>query len=145
MTENMNDLIYAGNLSPEESWELLCNDPGAEMIDVRTSAEFSYVGQPDLSAAGKELRLICWKIFPAMDINPNFETDVEALGISRDRPLLFLCRSGVRSRSAAHAITARGYTRCYNVSEGFEGDKDDAKHRGTVNGWKVRGLPWTQG
>ncbi len=141
----MTELIYAGDLSPEESWELLNSDPVAQMIDVRTDAEFSYVGLPDLNSVDKELRLICWKVFPSMDINANFETEIEALGFAKDQPLLFLCRSGIRSRSAAHAMTARGYTRCYNVTEGFEGDKDDAKHRGTINGWKVRKLPWTQG
>ena len=141
----MTDFKYAGDLSPEESWQLLSSDPNAEMIDVRTDAEFSYVGLPDLSATGKELRLISWKVFPSMDINPLFEADVEALGFDKEQPILFLCRSGVRSRAAAHAITALGYSRCFNVAEGFEGDNDDAKHRGTVNGWKVRGLPWVQG
>jgi rhodanese-related sulfurtransferase len=141
----MTDLIYAGDLSPEESWALLNSDPDAQLFDVRTDAEFAYVGLPDVNAIGKELRLICWQVFPSMNVNINFELEVEALGFNKDQALLFLCRSGVRSRSAAHAMTARGYTRCYNVTEGFEGDKDDAKHRGNVNGWKVRGLPWTQG
>jgi len=141
----MTDLIYAGDLSPEETWELLSNNLDAEMIDVRTDAESSYVGQPDLAALGKEVRLICWKVFPSMNTNPDFETKIDELGLSRDQPLLFLCRSGVRSRAAAHAMTARGYTRCYNISEGFEGDRNDVKHRGTINGWKVRGLPWVQG
>jgi len=140
----MTDLVYAGDLSPEESWELLSRDSSAEMIDVRTDAEFSYVGLPDLRSIGKKLHLICWKVFPSMNVNAGFEADVEALGLSQDQPLLFLCRSGVRSRSAAHAMTARGFTRCYNVTEGFEGDKDGAGHRGTINGWKVRNLPWAQ-
>ena len=140
----MTDLIYAGDLSPEESWELLNSDPDAQMIDVRTNAEFSYVGVPDLSVTGKELHLICWKVFPAMDVNRDFETEVEALGFSHSQLLLFLCRSGVRSRSAAHIMTIRGYTRCYNVLEGFEGDKCPEGRRGSVGGWKVAGLPWHQ-
>ncbi len=141
----MTELKYAGDLSPAESWALLNNEPGAELIDVRTEAEFSYVGLPDLSAIGKDLRLICWKVFPSMDTNASFEKEVEQLAAEKDQPLMFLCRSGVRSRSAAHAMTARGFSRCYNVTEGFEGDHDGDKHRGTVNGWKVRGLPWVQG
>jgi len=140
----MADLIYAGDLSPEQSWQLLNDDVGAELIDVRTDAEFSYVGLPDLTSVNKEPRLICWKLFPSMDVNPNFTAEVDALGCDKDQPLLFLCRSGVRSRAAAHAMTALGYQRCYNIAEGFEGDRDDAKHRGTINGWKIRGLPWTQ-
>jgi rhodanese-related sulfurtransferase len=141
----MSDFSYAGDLSPTETWDLLKNESGAVMIDVRTDAEFSYVGVPDLSSLSKDLQKICWKVFPGMETNANFETDIDALGIPKDQPILFLCRSGVRSRAAADAITKLGYTRCYNVTEGFEGDHDGDKHRGTINGWKVRGLPWTQG
>ena len=31
-----------------------------------------------------------------------------------------------------------------NIAEGFEGDKDENGHRGTLNGWRFRGLPWQQ-
>jgi rhodanese-related sulfurtransferase len=58
---------------------------------------------------------------------------------------MFLCRSGARSHSAAEAATRAGWRECYNVLEGFEGDKDAAHHRGTVGGWKKAGLPWIQG
>lgn len=141
----MTDLVYAGDIAPAECWEMLNTNPEAQIIDVRTDAEFAYVGVPDLSALGKELHRICWKLFPAMDINPTFEADVLALGYGPNQPLLFLCRSGVRSRHAAAAITAIGFSQCYNITEGFEGDKDFDKHRGSINGWKVRGLPWIQG
>jgi rhodanese-related sulfurtransferase len=141
----MTDFKYAGDMSPTECWDILENEPDAELIDVRTDAEFSYVGLPDLATVEKEPRLINWKVFPSMNVNPRFEENIEALGFKKDQPLLFLCRSGVRSRAAAHAMTARGYSRCYNITEGFEGDRDDAKHRGTINGWKIRGLPWIQG
>jgi len=141
----MDDLVYAGDLSPQETWDLLATDPAAQLVDVRTDAEFAYVGTPDLGAIGKTSHQICWKVFPTMDTSPDFITGVEALTRTRDQPLLFLCRSGVRSRAAASAMTARGFTRCYNITEGFEGDKDDNGHRGTRNGWKVSGLPWQQG
>lgn len=107
----MSDFNYAGDLSPTESWDLLKNENGAVMIDVRTDAEFSYVGVPDLSTIAKDLQKICWKVFPDMATNSNFGAEVEALGIAKDQPILFLCRSGVRSRAAADAITKLGYTR----------------------------------
>ena len=61
-----------------------------------------------------------------------------------DAPVLFICRSGARSRSAAEALSAAGHTRCFNVSEGFEGDKDAESHRGKRGGWKAASLPWIQ-
>ena len=87
---------------------------------------------------------VYWQVFPDMDVNPDFVDQVAAGGIGKDTPLLFICRSGVRSRYAAEAMTAAGFQKCYNVAGGFEGDPDDQGHRGTVNGWKVDGLPWRQ-
>ncbi|MBO6518589.1 MAG: rhodanese-like domain-containing protein [Rhodospirillales bacterium] len=136
---------YAGDLSPRESWDLLQEDKSAVIVDVRTDAEFAYVGGPDPDAMKNTFLKISWITFPGMDRNPHFEDAVRDAVPDKDTPILFLCRSGQRSASAAKALTALGYTRCYNIAEGFEGDKDADKHRGTVNGWKVRGLPWVQG
>ena len=141
----MSDATYAGNKTPQEAWELLKAEPGAVLIDVRTDAEWSYVGVPDLKAVGKDVKLIPWKLFPTGQVNDRFAEQLLALGVPKDATLLFLCRSGVRSIAAAEAATAAGFTRALNVTEGFEGDKDAAGHRGTVGGWKVAGLPWTQG
>ena len=58
--------------------------------------------------------------------------------------IYFLCRSGVRSKHAAIAMTEAGWARCFNIASGFEGPPDPAGHRGTVDGWKAQGLPWTQ-
>ena len=124
---------------------MLAKNPKAVLVDVRTDAEFSYVGNPDLSGLGKQALRVYWKVFPTMDLNANFVAEVEKSGVAKDAPLLFLCRSGVRSRDAAIAMTAAGFKECYNVASGFEGDKDATGHRGTVNGWKVAGLPWAQG
>jgi rhodanese-related sulfurtransferase len=107
--------------------------------------KFTYVGNPDLSGLGKEVRQVYWKIFPAMDVNPDFVAQVKDAGFDKDTSLLFLCRSGVRSKHAAEALTTAGFTACYNIAGGFEGDKDPQGHRGTGNGWKVDGLPWKQG
>jgi len=84
-----------------------------------------------------------------MAANPDFVAEAGAeiakAGADRNAPVLFLCRSGARSRAAAIAMTRAGYTRAYNISGGFEGDLDGQRHRGGTNGWKASGLPWRQG
>ncbi len=135
---------YAGDVSPSEAWDLLDRESGATLIDVRTTAEWSYVGMPDIGALDKEVVKLGWKQFPAMSVNPHFVRELQTQGLEADQALLFLCRSGVRSKDAAIAMTRAGFRRCYNIAEGFEGDRNDAKHRGSVGGWKLRGLPWVQ-
>jgi rhodanese-related sulfurtransferase len=136
---------YAGDKRPNEAWEILERDPDACLIDVRTDAEWRYVGLPKLDTLGKATLCVCWQVFPDNKVNDRFVDDVKAQGIRPDQTLLLLCRSGQRSRSAAVALTAAGFKCCYNVAEGFEGDRDGSGHRGTVGGWKVAGLPWGQG
>jgi len=135
---------YAGDIPPTKAWEILANDQRAALIDVRTLPEWNFVGVPDLSGLNKNASLISWQNYPDMARNDEFEKAVEALRRAKDAPLLFLCRSGARSRAAAIAMTAQGYKTCYNIAEGFEGDIDNAHHRGSKNGWKVAGLPWVQ-
>jgi rhodanese-related sulfurtransferase len=145
MTTMTNAEGYAGDLSAEEAWELLKSDPRAALVDVRTRPEWNFVGLPDLGEAGHEVQLIEWQSFPSMQVNPNFVAETEqAIGAQKDAPVLFLCRSGARSRSAAIAMTKAGYSRAYNVAGGFEGDLDGERHRGQTNGWKASGLPWKQ-
>jgi rhodanese-related sulfurtransferase len=136
---------YAGDISPRQAWEMLAAEPAAVLIDVRTPAEWNYVGIPDLAPVGKKPLFVPWMFFPSMEVNPQFAAHLETAHIDPDAPLLFICRSGARSRSAAITMTARGYNRCYNIASGFEGDPDPTRHRGTLNGWKVDGLPWVQG
>jgi len=142
-----NQLTYAGDITPTETWERLQDDPSALLIDVRTAEEWTYVGIPDITALGRECLFVPWQYYPRMNLNRNFVHQVleTAKPQNSDTPLLFICRSGVRSAYAAHALTEVGYTNCYNVAFGFEGDPDANKHRGTINGWKVAGLPWMQG
>lgn len=139
------DGAYAGDVTPAEAWSRLEADAGTVLIDVRTDAEFNYVGRPDLASIGKDVALVSWVDFPAGARNPDFVEEVKDLGVTPDQTILFLCRSGVRSRHTAAVMTQAGYPNCYNVLEGFEGDKDASGHRGTVGGWKVAGLPWKQG
>ncbi len=120
----------------------------AALVDVRSKAEWSYVGVPDLSSLKKDAVLIEWQIFPGMAANPDFlATLKKALaerGVRPEDPVLFICRSGVRSRAAAIALTGEGYKVCYNVAGGFEGDLDQERHRGRRGGWKAKNLPWVQ-
>jgi rhodanese-related sulfurtransferase len=135
---------YAGDVSPNEAWKILESDEGATLVDVRTAAEWTFVGVPDLSNIGKQLVTIEWQTFPSMDVNASFTAQLAEAGVDKSSPVLFLCRSGQRSRAAAVTATKAGYATCYNVSEGFEGDMNGEAHRGTVGGWKVAGLPWAQ-
>ena len=135
---------YAGDLNPEETWKILKNEQSAMLIDVRTAAEWNYVGVADLSNMGKEQLTISWVTFPDDQKNENFIAEVEAACPDKDAKVISICRSGVRSISTSTALTEAGYTQAYNVLEGFEGDKNDDEHRGNTGGWKVRGLPWKQ-
>lgn len=141
----MDNGTYAGDLTPNDTWDLLQRNANASFLDVRTPAEWTYVGIPDLSTLGRQPALVPWLMFPSMQINPDFIRQVSETAVDPEHELLIICRSGVRSKSAAIALTDAGFACCYNVAYGFEGDKDSEGHRGTVNGWKVASLPWVQG
>lgn len=139
---------YAGDVEPKAAWALLTEDDSAQMVDVRTAAEWMFVGIPDLSGLGRELWRVEWQSYPGMGLNPNFVAEigsaVERIGGDCSTPLLFLCRTGGRSQAAATAMTQAGFSRAYNIAQGFEGDLDEARHRGSRSGWKASGLPWQQ-
>jgi rhodanese-related sulfurtransferase len=137
-------MAYAGDLRPTEAWELLKAEPAALLVDVRTRPEWAFVGIPDLDSINKKPILLAWQTYPAMQINPTFAEELRRVVASPEAPLLFICRSGARSRAAAETMTAAGYRRCYNVAEGFEGQVDVEGHRGRKAGWKAAGLPWNQ-
>lgn len=139
-----------GEVLPPDAWNILETENDARLIDVRTQAEWSFVGTPDISELGHTLICVEWAGFPGMSKNLRFaDTVIEALGDEAPGKLLFLCRSGVRSLHAARAVTARylelgKVVDCYNVAEGFEGDLNAMGRRGIQNGWKHRGLTWNQ-
>ena len=134
---------YAGDLGPREAYELLAHDPDAVLVDVRTRAEWAYVGLPDLAPLGKDVVRVEWQRYPDGSSNRAFLEELAAAGVDPERPVLFLCRSGVRSAAAAETASAAGFTRAYNVRDGFEGPLDADGHRG-VRGWRAAGLPWRQ-
>ena len=136
---------YAGDVGPAEAWELLNKDPDAVLVDVRTEAEWRYVGLPELGGIGKKTHCVSWLLYPDNRRNADFLAQLEGSGVTPDQTLLLICRSGQRSRDAAIALTAAGFRCCYNVAEGFEGPRDAEFHRGQEGGWKARGLPWVQG
>lgn len=133
-------LPYAGALAPEQAYAVLQSDAGAMLIDVRTSAERDWVGQVALPAA--QHKAVQWNLYPGGTPNPDFLAQLRLAAPDPDTVLLFLCRSGVRSRHAAKLATENGYRQCYDILQGFEGDKDTQGHRKTVGGWCKLGLPW---
>ena len=140
------DAGYAGDVTAAEAWRVIQENRQALLIDVRTRAEWAFVGLPDLAHLGKQPVLIEWVIQPDMARNPEFEGHAaKAIAEAGEAaPVFFLCRSGARSKAAAIAMTERGFGPCYNIECGFEGDLDEDRHRGRRNGWKVAGLPWVQ-
>jgi rhodanese-related sulfurtransferase len=137
-------MSYAGDVTPAEAYAAVTGGEDAVLVDVRTRAEWTFVGVPDLSTRGGALVLAEWSTYPDGNVNERFVDEVREAGLVPGRPVYLLCRSGVRSRSAAEALTAAGLGPAYNVAEGFEGPHDGDGHR-TVSGWKNAGLPWRQG
>lgn len=135
---------YAGDVTAKHAWQMLEDNKDAVLVDVRTTAEWAYVGLPDLSKLDKVCHKISWVQFPEMTPNPAFIAELKNIQTKTSGPLLFLCRSGVRSIAAAIAATTAGYENCYNILEGFEGNPDATRHRGLIGGWKVSHLDWTQ-
>ncbi|PPQ31836.1 rhodanese-like domain-containing protein [Rhodopila globiformis] len=132
------------NVVPKQTWDALAGNPEAQLVDVRTEAEWAFVGVPDLSQAGKKTVLIPWQTYPGMRRNDAFTEQLADAGLTPDHHLYFICRSGARSMAAAEAAKAAGFPNVYNVADGFEGPSDRQGHRGVTAGWKADGLPWRQ-
>jgi rhodanese-related sulfurtransferase len=137
---------YAGDITPLDAWKLLNDNPRAVLVDVRTDAEWRFVGVPDLSSIGRDVVYIEWNTSDGRrngDFLAELKDQVPPAG-EGDRPVVFLCRSGNRSIGAAEVATEAGITPAYNVLDGFEGNLNAEGHRGE-NGWRAIGLPWKQG
>lgn len=139
-------MSYAGDITPEQAWTILSENPDAVLVDVRTDAEWRFVGAPDLSSLDRDVVYIEWNRTDGTR-NDGFVDDllekVGRAGAGSERPVVFLCRSGNRSIGAAEAATEAGVGPAYNILDGFEGNLDANGHRG-VTGWKAVGLPWKQ-
>ncbi len=130
-------------LSPTRAWERLVRHENAALVDVRTDAEWRYVGEPSLAAVPAKLLKLSWHLPPDMIENPDFLPGLRE-SAEPDSMLFFLCRSGGRSLAAARAAKAAGFHASYSIAGGFEGALDRHGHRGTLAGWKHEGLPWVQ-
>jgi len=129
------ELPYAGAVTPREAWTLFSKKQ-ARLVDVRTPPEVKFVG----SVPGTIN--IEWR---GGDVLPSAMFVSALRNVARlDQPVLLLCRSAVRSHAAARAAAAAGFTRAYNVLEGFEGQRTIDGRRGEIDGWRRHGLPWNQ-
>lgn len=128
-------LPYAGALTPQEASEIWQLAPGAKLVDVRTRAEWDWVGR--IPGAIE----IEWMSYPGNRPNPDFLAQIKQQ-VDREALVMFICRSGARSHNGAALATEAGYSECYNVLEGFEGDPDGSGQRGKISGWRHAGLPW---
>jgi rhodanese-related sulfurtransferase len=130
-------------------WERLERDDKAVLVDVRTHAEWTYVGVADLSSIGKKPILFEWQSYPDGKVDPAFaerlSNILDSSGVQKDAQIFFICRSGVRSKAAARTMIEAGYQHCHNVADGFEGPMDPSRQRGRLAGWKAAGLAWVQG
>jgi rhodanese-related sulfurtransferase len=147
---NVGSAPHVTEALPLDVWNILANDDSSVLVDVRSAAEWSFVGVPDLTDLGKAPIQVEWARFPGMVPNEEFAKEVlDALGGAAPAHVFFLCRSGVRSLSAARTMAQvfaeQGkQVTCVNVQEGFEGDLNAQRHRGIASGWKARKLPWKQ-
>lgn len=142
-------MSYADDLLPAQCWDMLEKEgKNALLIDVRTRAEWTFVGMPTPTPDMHPLVTQEWQIYPDMAVDAGFvstlKTRLDELSLGLETRLCFLCRSGVRSKAAASAMTQAGYSHAYNITNGFEGDPNSEGHRGKLNGWKKSELPWRQ-
>jgi hypothetical protein len=132
-------LPYAGAVTPQEAYALLQTSPSVKLIDVRTQAERDWIGRVIVPDA--QHLAVQWTLYPGGAQNTAFITQLEQQARPGDT-LLFLCRSGVRSRYAAKLATEHGFDHCFDILEGFEGDRNEKGHRKSIGGWCMHGLPW---
>jgi rhodanese-related sulfurtransferase len=137
---------YAGDVTCQEAWDVLENNPAAVLVDVRTQVEWQLIGKPDLSSINREPLYLQWVTMQG--VNESFidelQAELDERGVAKDTPIYFMCQSGGRSKMSAMQCTEIGYSQCFNLAEGFEGELDEQQHRNSISGWKVARLPWTQ-
>ena len=129
-------LPYAGAVPPQLAWELFSAGE-VVLVDVRTTEERKFVGHIPGS------QHVAWATGTAMTRNPRFVRELE-VKVGKQTTILLLCRSGKRSALAAQAAATAGFNRVFNILEGFEGEIDATKHRGSKDGWRFHNLPWVQ-
>jgi rhodanese-related sulfurtransferase len=141
---NAEKFPYNGDVTPQQAWQALSTNPQARLIDVRTQAEWMFAGVPDLSSIGKKVHCISWKFYPTYELNAQFLAQLSKEVSDTSAPLYFLCKTGGRSTDAAIAAHGAGFRECFNIEGGFEGESNESRQRGRINGWKAAKLPWEQ-
>ena len=132
------------NLNSYDCFKKISTNLKSYLIDVRTKPEWEFVGVPDLSTINNSTIFISWQEYPEMNINKNFEKNVAQKNINKKDYIFLICRSGRRSLKAAEYLSSLGYKHCFNISDGFERNKDNTNHRSKIGGWKFNNLPWKQ-
>ena len=132
------------SVNSRQCFERLSKVSVSHLVDVRTKSEWLFVGLPDLQSLQKKIVCVSWHVYPDMEINVNFESEILDSGINKQDTVFLICRSGQRSSDAADFLASRGFTNCCNVIDGFEGGIGTDHQRSTVNGWKYCKLPWKQ-
>ena len=132
------------NITSIECFNKLSEISNSYLIDIRTKPEWEFIGVPDLSSLNKKTIFISWHMYPEMKINSLFENQITESNIKKNDNLFLICRSGNRSSDAAEFLTSHGFTNCFNVKDGFEGEIGPNHQRSTINGWKYCKLPWKQ-
>ena len=138
--------LQAQPLAAEQAHELLNSNPRAVLVDIRSTMEYLFVGHPSGSIH------VAWIDEPDWTVNPHFVTDVRKIMLggatAHDEiggaPIILICRSGKRSIDAGKLLLESGFSEVHFVKEGFEGDLDESRHRGSCGGWRFHGLPWEQ-
>jgi len=126
--------LYAGDISALRAWEMLKDEKGATLVDVRTVEEWQTIGKPDLADLGKNVVYLSWRKNPGYELNHDFIPNLQSQVKDKNQKVFFMCKGGGRSREAAIAMTQLGYSQAYNIENGFEAD----------GGWKSSQLPWGQ-
>ncbi len=139
LIEKSKEYGSAPGLSPQDCYQLLKQLPNCILVDVRTKAEIDWIGKPIMPHENQYMH-IEWLFYPGSAQNENFITSLKK--ISQDTPLIFLCRSGIRSKMAVQLAIDNDFKHPIDVIGGFEGQRDNHGHRKTIDGWCYAGLPW---
>ena len=137
------------SITPQDAWQMLQDNPKSVLVDIRSEMEYLFIGHP------KGAIHIPWIDEPDWKVNPRFAAEVRKVmlgGVVYDPedsdveavPILLICRSGRRSLEAGKTLVKEGFTKIYNILEGFEGPLDANHHRSALSGWRFHGLPWEQ-
>jgi rhodanese-related sulfurtransferase len=137
------------SITPQDAWQMLQDNPKSVLVDIRSEMEYLFIGHP------KGAVHIPWIDEPDWKVNPRFAAEVRKVmlgGVVYDPedsdveavPILLICRSGRRSLEAGKTLAKEGFTKIYNILEGFEGPLDANHHRSALGGWRFHGLPWEQ-